>query len=82
MGVEEGGGTGRVPRGRDCGKALDTHKHTQTHTHAHAHVLTHARAHARAGKPKGVVHCTGGYMVYTYTTTKYVFNMAPGDVYW
>lgn len=34
------------------------------------------------GKPKGVVHCTGGYMVYTYTTTKYVFNMAPEDVYW
>ena len=35
-----------------------------------------------AGKPKGVVHCTGGYMVYTYTTTKYVFNMSPGDIYW
>ncbi|KAI8475041.1 MAG: acetyl CoA synthetase [Monoraphidium minutum] len=34
------------------------------------------------GKPKGVVHCTGGYMVYTFTTTKYVFNMSPGDVYW
>lgn len=34
------------------------------------------------GKPKGVVHCTGGYMVYTFTTTKYVFNMKPGDVYW
>lgn len=35
-----------------------------------------------AGKPKGVVHCTGGYMVYAHTTTKYVFNMSPGDVYW
>jgi acetyl-CoA synthetase len=34
------------------------------------------------GKPKGVVHCTGGYMVYAHTTTKYVFNMSPGDVYW
>jgi acetyl-CoA synthetase len=28
------------------------------------------------------VHCTGGYMVYTYTTSKYVFAMNPGDVYW
>lgn len=37
---------------------------------------------AAAGKPKGVVHCTGGYMVYAHTTTKYVFNMSPGDVYW
>ncbi|KAF6258777.1 acetyl-CoA synthetase [Scenedesmus sp. NREL 46B-D3] len=34
------------------------------------------------GKPKGVVHCTGGYMVYAHTTTKYVFNMQPGDTYW
>jgi acyl-coenzyme A synthetase/AMP-(fatty) acid ligase len=28
------------------------------------------------------VHCTGGYMVYAHTTTKYVFNMQPGDTYW
>jgi acetyl-CoA synthetase len=38
--------------------------------------------HPFAGKPKGVVHSTGGYMVYTATTCKYVFNMKPGDVYW
>jgi len=34
------------------------------------------------GKPKGVVHTTGGYMVYAATTTKYVFDYRPGDVYW
>ena len=34
------------------------------------------------GKPKGVLHTTGGYMVYTYTTSKYVFDMQPDDVYW
>lgn len=34
------------------------------------------------GKPKGVVHCTGGYMVYAATTTKYVFDVSPGDVFW
>eukprot|EP00879_Flechtneria_rotunda_P010550 GHRR01011030.1.p1 GENE.GHRR01011030.1~~GHRR01011030.1.p1 ORF type:complete len:632 (+),score=174.59 GHRR01011030.1:389-2284(+) len=34
------------------------------------------------GKPKGVLHTTAGYMVYAATTTKYVFNMSPGDVYW
>jgi acetyl-CoA synthetase len=27
------------------------------------------------GKPKGVVHTTGGYMVGTYLTTKYVFDL-------
>ena len=34
------------------------------------------------GKPKGIIHTTGGYMVYTYLTTKYVFDMKPEDVYW
>ena len=34
------------------------------------------------GKPKGIIHTTGGYMVYTYLTTKYVFDMKPEDIYW
>jgi acetyl-CoA synthetase len=34
------------------------------------------------GKPKGVVHTTGGYSVYTYITTKWVFDLKQEDVYW
>ncbi|HEX5132482.1 MAG TPA: acetate--CoA ligase [Candidatus Krumholzibacteria bacterium] len=34
------------------------------------------------GKPKGIVHTTGGYMVYTYLTTKYVFDLKPEDMFW
>ena len=34
------------------------------------------------GKPKGIVHTTGGYMVYTYITTKYVFDLKPEDLFW
>ncbi|KAJ9520487.1 hypothetical protein QJQ45_000217 [Haematococcus lacustris] len=34
------------------------------------------------GRPKGVLHTTGGYLVYAATTTKHVFRMQPGDVYW
>jgi acetyl-CoA synthetase len=34
------------------------------------------------GKPKGIIHTTGGYMVYTYITTKYVFDMKPEDLFW
>jgi acetyl-CoA synthetase len=34
------------------------------------------------GKPKGIVHTTGGYMVYAYLTMKYVFDIKPEDVYW
>jgi acetyl-CoA synthetase len=34
------------------------------------------------GKPKGVVHSTGGYMVYTHSTFKWVFNPKEDSVYW
>jgi len=34
------------------------------------------------GKPKGVVHTTGGYMTGTYITTKWVFDMKDEDTYW
>ncbi|MGI9101980.1 MAG: acetate--CoA ligase [Terriglobales bacterium] len=34
------------------------------------------------GKPKGVVHTTGGYSVYTYLTTKWVFDIKDSDIYW
>jgi acetyl-CoA synthetase len=34
------------------------------------------------GKPKGLVHTTGGYAVGTYLTTKYVFDIHDDDVYW
>jgi acetyl-CoA synthetase len=34
------------------------------------------------GKPKGLVHTTGGYSVQTYLTSKYVFDLREEDVYW
>ena len=34
------------------------------------------------GKPKGVVHHTGGYMVGTYATTQLVFDIQDEDTYW
>jgi acetyl-CoA synthetase len=34
------------------------------------------------GKPKGIVHTTGGYLVGVYTTTKLVFDLKDEDVYW
>jgi acetyl-CoA synthetase len=34
------------------------------------------------GRPKGVVHTHGGYMVYTYTTLKYVFDVRDEDRWW
>ena len=34
------------------------------------------------GQPKGVVHTTGGYMVYASMTHEYVFDLKEDDVYW
>jgi acetyl-CoA synthetase len=34
------------------------------------------------GKPKGVQHSTGGYLLYTAMTHKYVFDYHDADVYW
>ena len=34
------------------------------------------------GQPKGVVHTTGGYLVYASMTHQYVFDYHDGDVFW
>ena len=34
------------------------------------------------GKPKGIVHTTGGYLTGVYVTTKWVFDLKEEDVFW
>jgi len=34
------------------------------------------------GQPKGVLHTTGGYLVFTSMTHEYVFDYRPGETYW
>ncbi|MCX6696863.1 MAG: AMP-binding protein, partial [Methanoregula sp.] len=34
------------------------------------------------GKPKGIVHTCAGYMVGTYYTSKYVFDLKDSDIFW
>jgi acetyl-CoA synthetase len=34
------------------------------------------------GKPKGILHTTGGYLLGSKMTTKYVFDLQDTDVYW
>ncbi|MFV1951100.1 MAG: acetate--CoA ligase [Nitrospinota bacterium] len=34
------------------------------------------------GKPKGIIHTTGGYLTGVYATTKWVFDLKEDDVYW
>ena len=34
------------------------------------------------GKPKGIVHTTGGYLLGAHLTTKYVFDLHEDDIHW
>jgi acetyl-CoA synthetase len=34
------------------------------------------------GKPKGLLHTTAGYLAGVHVTSKYVFDLRPGDLYW
>ena len=34
------------------------------------------------GKPKGILHTTGGYLTQAYATTKWVFDLKDSDVFW
>ncbi len=34
------------------------------------------------GKPKGILHTTGGYLLQAYLTTKWVFDLREEDTYW
>ena len=34
------------------------------------------------GKPKGIVHTTGGYLLGAHLTSKYVFDLRDDDLYW
>jgi acetyl-CoA synthetase len=34
------------------------------------------------GKPKGIVHSSGGYLVGVSTTSRWIFDLKPDDIYW
>jgi acetyl-CoA synthetase len=34
------------------------------------------------GKPKGIMHTTGGFLTQVYATTKWVFDLRDDDIYW
>ena len=72
-------------RGRDVWWHKEAEKVSAEHTPRgfdSEHPLFILYTSGSTGKPKGILHTSGGYLVGTYTTCKYIFDMQDDDIYW
>ncbi|HVZ31788.1 MAG TPA: AMP-binding protein, partial [Polyangiaceae bacterium] len=73
-------------RDLDWAQLMAAHSGTALNTQAEPvdaeHPLFILYTSGSTGKPKGILHTTAGYLAGVHVTTKYVFDLQPGDVYW
>lgn len=74
-----------MKRGRDVWWHKEAEKVSAQHTAKgfdSEHPLFILYTSGSTGKPKGILHTSGGYLVGTYATSKYIFDLQEDDIYW